>query len=206
MLPIVSMPPSRMPGPSGSGVPTTFWQEGSVPTCGMKGDSGSGGAGSVCKGSPGGLPEPGGSGFYGPTKKTCCLGPDVLVSLVSGEQKRAEDIEIGDQLRGPDGAPQLVDRLIRGSEMRYFLRTTAGSFICSEAHRVQLSNGEFRAVMDLNLCEDNLMGTEGDAVEIIERLPMEEGPVFCWNCEPEHVFECAGIMHHNAKIDTVIAW
>lgn len=64
-----------------------------------------------------------------------CLGIDTPVLMYDGSIKPVQDIQVGDQVMGPDSTPRTVLQLHRGKSNLYKINPTKGdSWICNEEH------------------------------------------------------------------------
>lgn len=78
--------------------------------------------------------------FTGPAGTGKCLGKDTPILMYDGTIKLVQDIQVGDQLMGPDSKPRNVLSLARGQETMYKVIPTRGgnSFTCNESHILSL--------------------------------------------------------------------
>jgi len=68
-----------------------------------------------------------------------CLGKGTKVFLYDGTLKNVEDVEVGDQLMGPDSTPRKVSSLARGRENMYWVHQNHGiSYRVNESHILSL--------------------------------------------------------------------
>jgi hypothetical protein len=85
----------------------------------------------------GGAPYKGGVLIYGPPG--ChAKGTDIL--MFNGTMKKVEDVEVGDQLMGPDSKPREVLKLQRGQEKMVRITPTKGEpFVINQSHILHLT-------------------------------------------------------------------
>lgn len=68
-----------------------------------------------------------------------CLHPDTAVMLASGDVKAAKDIQVGDQLMGPDSNPRTVQSTCTGVGQMYKITPNIGDpWICNDVHILTL--------------------------------------------------------------------
>ncbi len=69
-----------------------------------------------------------------------CFGIDTPIKLFKGGNKAVQDIEIGDEIMGPDYKKRTVTSLGRGKEMMYRIIPNKGDpWVCNESHILLLS-------------------------------------------------------------------
>lgn len=74
-----------------------------------------------------------------------CHGINTPILMYDGTIKMVQDIEVGDQLMGPDSKPRNVLSLARGKEKMYRIIPTKGeSFICNQSHILSLKTSGLR--------------------------------------------------------------
>lgn len=72
-----------------------------------------------------------------------CLGKGTRIIMANGTMKTVEDIQVGDQLMGPDSAPRTVLSLARGREMMYWVHQNRGmSYRVNESHILSLKRSK----------------------------------------------------------------
>lgn len=70
-----------------------------------------------------------------------CLHPDTLVMLWTGDVKAAKDVQIGDQLMGPDSSPRTVLSTCTGVGPMYKIVPNSGDpWICNDVHVLTLKD------------------------------------------------------------------
>ena len=136
-----------------------------------------------------------------------CHAPGTLIRMADGSAKAVEDVAIGDELMGPDGAPRKVLLLAHGCEPMYRIIPTIGdAFVVNIHHKL-------RAVWD----------GEADTLEVIDYLAMpvavqtrlslrhatwgdvpftveyeDEGDFFGFMISGDHLYlDAQGFEHHN---------
>ena len=66
-----------------------------------------------------------------------CHAADEGILMYDGSVKMSQDVQVGDQLMGPDSQPRTVLSLVRGQDQMYRVTTTKGdSFIVNQHHRL----------------------------------------------------------------------
>lgn len=84
-----------------------------------------------------------------------CHAKDEGILLYNGSIKMSQDIQVGDQLMGPDSQPRTVLSLARGRDLMYRVTTTKGdSFIVNQQHRLWVKEttrqgGKWTSVADV---------------------------------------------------------
>ena len=72
-----------------------------------------------------------------------CLGKGTKVLMYDGTLKAVEDVQVGDQLMGPDSTPRNVLSLARGREMMYWIRQKHGvDYRVNESHILSLKRSK----------------------------------------------------------------
>lgn len=71
---------------------------------------------------------------------TRCFGKGTKIRMYDGSVKNIEDIQVGEQVMGPDSKPRTVLQLARGREEMYRVTPNKGgnSWICNKHHRLAL--------------------------------------------------------------------
>jgi len=83
-----------------------------------------------------------------------CLAPDTPVLLHSGEIVRADAIQAGDQLMGPDSEPRTVLSTCTGTDRMYRIVPSRGdSFVCNEPHVLTIYDNRDETLKDVPLNE-----------------------------------------------------
>lgn len=88
-----------------------------------------------------------------------CLAKDTPVLMYSGDIKMVQDIEIGEQIMGPDSKPRTVGNIARGQEEMYTVSSKDTkrkiSYSCNESH-----------ILTLKYCSDYGPAKKGDILDI----------------------------------------
>ena len=72
-----------------------------------------------------------------------CLGKGTKILMYDGSLKAVEDVQVGDQLMGPDSTPRNVLSLARGREMMYWIHQNHGiSYRVNESHILSLKRSK----------------------------------------------------------------
>lgn len=75
------------------------------------------------------------------TGRAGCLGYGTKVLMFDGTYKEVQDVEVGDQLMGPDSTPRNVITLFRGKQQLYKVKQNKGiDYIVNEDHILSLIN------------------------------------------------------------------
>jgi superfamily II DNA or RNA helicase len=83
-----------------------------------------------------------------------CLGLGTPVRMFDGSVKVVEELEIGDQLMGPDNEPRTVQSTCRGQGPLYLIKPARGmAWICNDVHVLTLQHTATEEVVDIALDE-----------------------------------------------------
>jgi len=97
-----------------------------------------------------------------------CLGKGTLVLMHNGALKPVEEIQVGDQLMGPDSTPRNVLSLARGQEMMYWIHQKHGvSYRVNESHILSVKRSKTEGPWH-----------KGDVLNIPVREAKDKGPSF----------------------------
>jgi RecA/RadA recombinase len=91
----------------------------------------------------------------GNTDSGKCLAKDTPVLMYNGTIKMVQDVQVGDQLMGPDSKPRTVGALGRGQEMMYKIIPNYGNleWSCNESHILNLKHTRTGEVVNLSVSE-----------------------------------------------------
>ena len=82
--------------------------------------------------------------FVGPPKAGKCLGRDTGILMHDGSVKMAQDVQVGDQVMGPDSLPRNVLGTNRGVDQMFLVESRNGSFTCNSEHVLSLKTSGIR--------------------------------------------------------------
>lgn len=79
-----------------------------------------------------------------------CLGPEVEVLLYDGSVKRADQVQVGDELMGPDSKPRRVQSVCTGTAPMYRIEPVKGrAWTCNDEHVLTVVRSGTDAVRDV---------------------------------------------------------
>lgn len=140
-----------------------------------------------------------------------CHAAGTLIRMADGTMSLVEEIEVGDELMGPDGMPRQVLRLAHGRQTMYRVIPSEGMpFEVNADHKLRVAeNGEHRTVVMSDLAIDfyddgwtewQLIRRLGDEVRLVEFQfeRIEEGEYFGFEITGDHLYlDAQGFEHHN---------
>lgn len=90
--------------------------------------------------------------LFGATGSSKCLGKGTRVLLFDGSLKAVEEVQIGDQLMGPDSSPRRVLAIGRGREQMYWVHQKNGnSYRVNESHILSLKDTRSGKVVNISV-------------------------------------------------------
>jgi len=142
---------------------------------------------------------PGGTGSItgGGTNYLClCLSAETEAPLYQRDPKKVADIAVGDKLVSAEGCPEIVTAVLQGIQPLVRILWDGGDVTVSRSHHFLAADGAEVVAENLTI-GDRILGADSAPREVTAIEPQGEGAVVSITCQPTHVFQAAGLLHHN---------
>lgn len=125
-----------------------------------------------------------------------CLGADTLVPVYQGKPKRAGNVALGERLVSAEGCPEVV--VATSTHLQPGLRISwdGGQIDVSLSHHFLAEGGSEVVAQSLSIGE-SILGDDSLPRTITAIEELGELEVVAFSCQPSHVFQAAGLLHHN---------